>query len=252
LTLFLQKVFQDLHVDRRKGFLRMIEDCKLGKIDLILTKSISRFARNLGDLLFYVNMLNSLNPSVEIRFEADRISTFGAMGEMLITVLGLCAQEESRLKSESITWAIDKLFEQGKYYVPAVYGYTKEKGRDKPLVINEDEAKIVRLSYAMTISGYSFSEIAHTLNAMGIKSRLGNTNWKPGGIISLLSNEKYAGALRARKTVTPNYKTHKSKKNEGEKPQYYDNQHHKSIVPPLAYEVVLKGTSNNSKIKACE
>jgi len=116
-------------VEKRKGFLKMMEDCKSGKIDLILTKSISRFARNLGDLLYYVNMLNSLKPPVEIRFESDRISTFGASGEILIMVLGLCAQEESRLKSESITWAIDNLFAQGKFYVPAVYGYTKENGR---------------------------------------------------------------------------------------------------------------------------
>ena len=87
------------NVEKRKVFLTMIEDCKAGKIDLILTKSISRFARNLGDLLYYINMLNSLKSPVEIRFEADRISTFGASGEILIMVLGLVAQEESRIKS---------------------------------------------------------------------------------------------------------------------------------------------------------
>ena len=231
-------------VEKRKGFLKMIEDCKSGKIDLILTKSISRFARNLGDLLNYVNLLNSLNPPVEIRFEADRISTLGQSGEMFITFLGLFAQEESRLKSESITWAIDNLFAQGKYYTPAVYGFTKEKGRNNPLIINEDEAKIVRLCYAMTVSGYSFSEIASTLNTLGIKSRFGNTSWKQDGIISLLSNEKYSGDLRVRKTVTPNYKTHKTKKNEGEKPQYYVKGYHDSIVPPLAYDVALKIIKN--------
>ena len=231
-------------VEKRKGFLKMMEDCKSSKIDLILTKSISRFARNVGDLLHYINELNALNPPVEIRFEMENISTFSPMGEMLITVLGILAQWESQLKSESITWAIDNLFAQGKYYVPAVYGYTKEKGRDKPLVINEDEAKIVRLSYAMTVSGYSFYEIANTLNALGIKGRLGITNWKPSGVISLLSNEKYAGDLRIRKTVTPNYKTHKSKKNEGEKPQYCVEGNHEPIVPPLAYEVALKIIKN--------
>jgi len=110
------KIYEDdgvtaTNVEKRKGFLKMINDCKAGKIDLILTKSISRFARNLGDLLHYINTLNALNPPVEIRFEADRISTFGVAGEILITVLGLVAQEESRLKSEAITWAIDRLFD---------------------------------------------------------------------------------------------------------------------------------------------
>ncbi len=231
-------------VEKRKGFLKMMEDCRAGEIDLILAKSISRFARNLGDLLHYVNMLNCLNPPVEVYFEADRVSTFGRSGEMLIMFLGLFAQEESRLKSEAITWAVDNLFAQGKYYVPAVYGYTKEKGRDKPLVINEDEAKIVQLCYAMTVTGYSFVKIADTLNTLGIKGRLGNTSWTSGSVKALLSNEKYVGDLRARKTVTPNYKTHKAKKNEGEKPQYYVMEHHKSIVPQLAYDVALRIIKN--------
>ena len=233
-------------VEKRKGFLKMMDDCKTGKIDLILTKSISRFARNLGDLLHYVNMLNSLSPPVEIYFEADKLSTFGASGEILMMVLGLCAQEESRLKSEAVTWAVDNLYAQGKFYVPQIYGFTKEKGRDKPLIINEEEAKIVRLCYAMTIAGYSFSQIAETLNSFGIKSRLGNSNWTAGSVKGLLSNEKYIGDLRARKTVTPNYKTHKAKKNEGEKPQYYVMEHHEPIVPQLAYEVALKIMKNRN------
>jgi len=226
-------------VEKRKGFLKMIEDCKAKKIDLILTKSISRFARNLGDLLGSVNELNSLKPPVEIYFEADRLSTFGTTGEILLTVLGLCAQEESRLKSEGIIWAVDKLFAQGKYYSPPILGYDKEKGRDKPLIINEEEAKTVKLCYAMTAMGYSFAKIAETLNTLGLKSKLGNVCWTADGVVVLLSNEKNAGDLRARKTVTLNYKTHKSKKNEGEKPQYYVEKHHKAIVPPLAYEVAL-------------
>jgi len=233
-------------VEKRKGFLKMMEDCKVGKIDLILTKSISRFARNLGDLLHYVNMLNSLSPPVEINFEADKLSTFGASGEILMMVLGLCAQEESRLKSEAITWAVDNRYAQGQFYVPPIYGFTKEKGREKPLIINEEEAKIVRLCYAMTIAGYSFFQIAETLNKFGIKGRLGSANWTAGGVKGLLSNEKYIGDLRARKTVTPNYKTHKAKKNEGEKPQYYVMEHHEPIVPQLAYDVVLRIMKNRN------
>ncbi|GAB0481688.1 recombinase family protein [Alistipes indistinctus] len=227
-------------VEKRKGFLSLMEDCRAGKIDLILTKSISRFARNLGDLLHYVNMLNSLTPPVEIRFEADRTSTFGATGEMLLMVLGLVAQEESRLKSEAITWAVDNLFAQGKYYVQPILGYDKERGRDNPLTINEEEAKTVRLCYALTVMGYSFGDIAKTLNTLGLRSKSGNVNWTASGIVSLLSNEKNAGDLRARKTITRSYKTQKPKKNEGEKPQYYVKGHHEAIVPPLAYEVAMR------------
>jgi len=227
-------------VEKRKGFLKMMEDCRAGKIDHILTKSISRFARNLGDLLHYVNMLNALNSPVEVYFEVDKISTFGASGEILIMVLGLVAQEESRLKSEAITWAIDKNFKQGKFYVPPVLGYDKEKGRDNPLTINEEEAKTVRLCFALTIMGHSFDKIAKTMNNFGLKSKLGNVHWTAGGVVALLSNEKYAGDLRARKTITRSYKTQKSKKNEGEKPQYYVENHHEPIVPQLAYAIAQK------------
>lgn len=231
-------------VEKRKGFLKMMDDCKTGKIDFIVTKSISRFARNLGDLLYYVNMLNSVEPPVEIYFEADRMSTFGTSGETLITFLGLFAQEESRLKSEAITWAVDNLFAQGKYYVFPVLGYNKEKGRDNPLTINEEEAKTVRLCYALTVMGYSFAETAKMMNTLGLKSKLGNVHWTVGGVIALLSNEKNAGDLRARKTVTRSYKTQKAKKNEGEKPQYYVKNHHEAIVPPLAYDVALRIIKN--------
>ncbi len=233
-------------VEKRKGFLKMIEDCQAGKIDFVLTKSISRFARNLGDLLYYVNMLNSLNPPVEIYFEADRMSTFGTSGETLITFLGLFAQEESRLKSEAITWAVDNLFAQGKYYVFPILGYDKEKGRDSPLIINEEEAKTVRLCYALAVAGYSFVDIAKTLNALKLRSKRGNLKWKASGVIALLSNEKNAGDLRARKTITRSYKTQKTKKNEGEKPQYYIKEHHEAIVPPLAYNVVLRIIKNRT------
>lgn len=237
-------------VEKRKGFLRMMEDCQAGKIDIILTKSISRFARNTGDLLYYVNMLNALNPPVEIYFETDRMSTFGTSGETIITLLGLFAQEESRAKSEAVTWAVDNLFAQGKYYAFPILGFDKEKGRENPLTINEEEAKTVRLCYAMTVMGYSFGEIAQTLNMLGLKSKQGNVRWTTNAVISLLSNEKNAGALRARKTVTINYKTHKSKKNEGEKDQYYAIGHHEAIVPSLAYDIalrIIKNRKGNSK-----
>jgi hypothetical protein len=188
--------------------------------------------------------LNALNPPVEVRFEMENISTFSPMGEMLITVLGILAQWESQIKSEAITWAIDRLFDQKKFYAFPVLGYNKEKGRDNPLTINEEDAKTVRLCYALTVMGCSFAEIAKTMNELGLKSRLGNVRWTAGGIIALLSNEKYAGNLRARKTVTPNYKTHKSKKNEGEKDQYFVENHHTPIVPQIVYDIAHKIIGN--------
>ena len=231
-------------VERRKGFLKMIEDCKAGKIDLILTKSVTRFARNIGDLLSYVNLLNSLNPQVEVRFESERISTIEKTGEMILASFGMLAQWESQSKSESITWAIDNRNAKGDYLAHKILGYTKEKGRESPLIINEEEAKIVRFCYAMTISGHSFSDIANVLNTYGVKSRFGNVSWTSSGIATLLSNEKYIGDLRVRKTVTPNYKTHKSKKNEGEKPQYYVKDFHEPIVSSLVYDVTQRIIKN--------
>jgi DNA invertase Pin-like site-specific DNA recombinase len=235
---------------KRKGFLRLMEDCKAGKIDLILTKSISRFSRNVGDLLHYLNVLNALNPPVEIRFEMENISTFSPMGEMLIMVVGIVAQWESQNKSESITWAIDRRFANGEYYTPPILGYDKEKGRDNPLVINEEEAKTVRLCYALTAKGYSFLDIARILNSFELKNKRGYVCWTANRVRAVLSNEKNAGQLIARKTVTPNYKTHKSKKNEGEKPKYHDEKHHEPIVPLSAYQMatnVMKKRKGNAR-----
>jgi len=256
------KIYKDdgisaLTVDKRKGFLEMIEDAKSGKIDLILTKSISRFARNLGDLLNYVKILNKLNPPVEVQFETDRASTFGSSGQLMLTLLGLFAEEESRKKSEAVTWAIDNLFAQGKFYCPAPLGFDKEVGRDKPLTINEEEAKTVKLCYAMTAEGYSFGEIATTLNRLERRSKLGNIKWTAGGVMALLMNEKNAGDLRARKTIT-NFQTQQTLKNEviidgvkkGYKPQYYITEHHAPIVPPLALKVALRIIKNRNKRSA--
>ncbi|MCL2860953.1 MAG: recombinase family protein [Firmicutes bacterium] len=243
-------------VDKRKGFLRMIEDAKAGKIDLILTKSISRFARNLGDLLHYANLLNNLSPPVEVQFETDRASTFGSSGQLMLTLLGLFAQEESRKKSEAINWAIDNMFAQGKFYVhPAPLGFIKEKGRDKPLVVHEEDAKTVKLCYAMTAEGYSFEDIAGTLNMLGRRRKLGNVKWTASGVMSLLMNEKYRGDLRARKTVTRDYLSQRSIKNEiivdgvkkSYKPQYYVTEHHEPIVPHLAFDVALRIIKNRVK-----
>lgn len=227
-------------VAKRKGFLKLMDDSLAGKIDLILTKSVSRFARNLAELLYYVNKLNALNSPVEIQFETDRLSTFGYAGELLIIILGILAEMESRTKSEAITWAIDHRFAQGQYYAPAVLGFDKEKGRGMPLTINVEEAKTVRLCYALTILGYSFPYTANTLNTLGLSSKPGNVNWKPSGVINLLSNEKYAGHIKARKTITRSYKDQRPKKNEGEKPQYYEKEHHDAIVPLQVFEVVQR------------
>jgi DNA invertase Pin-like site-specific DNA recombinase len=214
----------------------MIDDCKAGKIGLILTKSISRFARNNGDLLSYINTLSALDPPVEIRFETENESSLGVADELIIMFRGMLAQEESHAKSKNITWAIDKLFEQGKYYTPPVLGFDKEKGRDKPLTINKEEAKTVELCYALTVMGYSFAEIARIMNTLGLKSKRGNVKWNSSGVVALLSNEKNVGDIIARKTVTRSYKTHEVKKNEGEKPQYHEKEHHVPIVPRFVYD----------------
>jgi DNA invertase Pin-like site-specific DNA recombinase len=188
-------------VRKRKGFLKMIKDCEDGKIDLILTKSINRFSRNVGDLLHYLNVLNALNPPVEVRFEMEGISTFSPMGEMLIMVLGIVAQWESQNKSEAVTWAIDELFKQKKFYKHRILGYNKEKGRDSPLVINEEEAKTVKLCYALMTKGHSFLDIARVLNTLELKDKNGNVRWTANRVRAVLSNEKKQNYNKVRKEL---------------------------------------------------
>ena len=196
-------------VENRKDFLRMIADCEAGKIDLIVTKSISRFSRNLLHCIGYIRQLAALQPPVDILFETEGIHTLNKNGELILAVLSIVAQEESRNKSEAMTASIEMRFKKGIFLTPALLGYDKDE--DGRLVINEEEAKIVRLVFFMYLFGCSSRHIAEQLTALQCVSKKGRIRWSPSSILGILQNERHYGAVLAQKTYTPNYLDHKSK-----------------------------------------
>ena len=207
---------------KRDEFKRMLADCEAGKIDIILTKSISRFARNTVDLLETVRHLKDLG--VEVRFEKERIRSMDGDGELMLTILASFAQEESRSISDNVKWGIRKRMQNG---IPnghfRIYGYRWEGDE---LVIVPEEAETVRRIYRAYLEGKSPSYIARQLSASGIPSPSGKANWRPETVKSILTNEKYKGDAVLQKTFCTDFLTKKFKANEGEVPQYYvENSH---------------------------
>ena len=197
-------------IQKRKEFNRMIQDCKAGKIDLILTKSISRFARNYVDCGQIVRELMDLNPPVGVRFESENLFTLKMQGEMQLMMFSGIAQEESRIKSNAMNASIEMRFGSGIYLTPPLLGYDRDE--EGNLVINEKEAKIVRLIFFLYLYGYTCQQIADTLTQLGCRTKKGNTVWSAGSVLQVLRNERHCGAVQARKTFTPNYLNHKFRK----------------------------------------
>lgn len=235
---------------RREGFQTMIDDALAGKIDLILTKSVSRFARNTVDSLTTVRKLK--DAGVEVYFEKENIYTFDTKGELLITIMSSLAQEESRSISENVTWGHRKRFADGKIMVPyaSLLGY--KKGEEGNLAIDETQASIVRRIYARFLEGATPQTIAKELTADQIPTPRGKQIWSPSTVRSILSNEKYKGDALLQKSFTTNFLTKTMKVNEGEVPQYYVTGNHEPIITPATWDVVQaefarragKGTSN--------
>lgn len=221
---------------KREQFNKMIEDCKAGKIDVIITKSISRFARNTLDCLNYVRMLKDLG--IGVVFEKENINTLDSKGEVLLTILSSLAQDESRSISENSTWGIRRKYEQGKVSV----NYTKflgyDKGADGNLVINEKQGKIVRRIYRDYIDGKGANRIARELEDEGVPNWNGKPKWYESSIRKMLSNEKYKGDALLQKTYTVDFLTKKRVKNNGEVPQYYIEESHPAIIDKAMWEGV--------------
>lgn len=150
-------------IAHRKGMLQMIEDCKAGKIDLIMTKSIARFARNIVDCLSVIDLLKNLEPPVGVQFEADNIYTLDNNGRMILTILASVAEEESHSKSVIMNWSIERRFRKGLFLTPELLGYDRDEDGD--LIVNEDEAETVKAIYYLYLNGISFSDIAELLKA---------------------------------------------------------------------------------------
>lgn len=214
-------------VHRRERFLEMIEKCKAGEIDLIITKQVSRFARNVLDSLNYIFMLRKLTPPVGVYFETEKLNTLDRSSDMVITVLSLVAQSESEQKSNSLKWSFKRRRAQGLGIYPtwSLLGYT---GHDWE--IDEDEADVVRTIYSLYLEGYSSGQIAEFLTNSEIPTVTGLSTWRAGSVLGILSNEKYCGDARCQKTYTVDPLTHKVVKNRGEEQQYFIEGHHQPIV----------------------
>lgn len=215
------------------------------KIDLIVTKSVSRFARNTVDSLTTVRQLKE--KGVEIYFEKENIWTLDSKGELLITIMSSLAQEESRSISENCTWGQRKRFADGKVTVPFKRFLGYDRGPDGNLVLNKDEAVIIRRIYSMFLQGMTPHGIAARLTADGIKSPGGKDKWNAGAVRSILTNEKYKGDALLQKSYTVDFLTKKKKVNEGEIPQYYVEGNHEAIISPEVFEMVQQEMERRSK-----
>ncbi|MGR6761266.1 recombinase family protein [Paenibacillus sp. T2-29] len=231
----------------RTHFNRMIQDARNGKLDLILVKSISRFARNTLDLLKYVRELKSLG--VAVFFERENINTLDTTGEVLLTILSSLAQDESRNISENSRWGILRGFQNGKVFCNTnrFLGYDKDEHGE--LVINEPEAEIVRRIYEEYLDGKSYQAIARGLMRDHIKTVTGGDTWWDSSITLILTNEKYYGALLQQKTVTVDFLTHKRIRNKGQEQQYLIENNHEPIVSKEIFEAVQKEKERRAKLK---
>ena len=224
-------------IKNRDGFNRMIDDALAGKIDLILTKSVSRFARNTVDSLTTVRKLKE--KGIEVYFEKENIYTLDAKGELLITIMSSLAQEESRSISQNTTWGQRKRFADGKMSLAYSNFLGYRRGAELgDMEIVEEEAVIVRRIYSEFLAGKTPYDIAKHLTEDGIPTPMGKTKWHTTVIESILKNEKYKGDALLQKTVTTDFLTHTHKRNEGEAPQFYVEKNHPAIVRPEVFEMV--------------
>ena len=228
---------------KREGFKRMIKDALDGKIDLILTKSVSRFARNTVDSLTIIRQLKE--KGVFVYFEKENIDTGDAKGELLITIMSSLAQEESRSISENTTWGQRKRMQDGKVSLPYKRFLGYERGEDGIPQVVEAEAEIVRLIYKMYLNGNTANAIAKYLMENGIPTPGGKETWGVSTILSMLRNEKYKGDALLQKGYTVDYLTKVRKKNEGEIPQYYVENSHPAIIKPEAFDLVQDEIKRN-------
>ena len=217
--------------EKRPALQKMIADCEAGNIDRIMTKSLSRFARNTADCLEMIRKL--LNLGITIFFEKENLDTGSMESELLLSIMSSFAESESVSISKNNKWSVQHRFENGTFKLwSAPYGYSIEDGC---LTINEDEARWVRWIYAQALNGHTGNAIATQLNSLKVPSRRGD-HWAPTTIMSMLTNEKYIGACLFQKTFTDHrFKRHK---NHGDRDQYFIEGHHAAIISKEDYEAV--------------
>lgn len=226
----------------RDDFNAMIAACERGEYDLIVTKSVSRFARNLVDCITLVRKLKRQTPPVGVFFETDNLNTLSADSELMLSFLATFAQEESVKKSESMNWSLTQRFKDGKLLTPELLGYDRPRdamgryikyGR---LEIVESEAKIVRFIFDAFLAGMTPRDIAALLTDIGCETKIGNTDWSEGSIYYILRNERYCGNVLTWKTFTADMFEHKHKRNRQDRDQYLYTNHHDAIISVETFE----------------
>ena len=233
---------------KREEFKRMIKACKEGKIDMIITKSISRFARNTLDCLKYIRELKEKN--IPVYFEKENINTMDSKGEVLLTIMASLAQQESQSLSQNVRLGIQYRYRQGQIQINHIrfLGYTKDE--NKHLVIVPEEAEVVKRIFREYLEGSSLVEIARGLEADGILTAAGKTKWRPETLRNMLRNEKYMGDALLQKTYTVDFLTKKRIKNNGIVPQYYVENSHEAIIPREIFMQVQQEMIRRSAMKS--
>ena len=227
-------------VEKRPGFMDMMRDAEHGRLDEIYTKSISRFARNFAECLEYVRKLQKLG--IVVHFEKEGFSTEDKNIEMVLSLMAIMAQEESNSISQNITLAHDHYNKQGDPCTQASYGYKRDKKKTDGIHkwrINEKEAEVVRKVFSLYLEGISEMEIAKRMNELEAENN-SKKRWTKNSISNMLRRETYVGDIITNKTYTVDYLTHKSKVNNGERPQYYLKNHHEAIISREDFEKVQK------------
>ncbi len=232
--------------DTRPGFQSLLADCRAGKIDLVLVKSISRLARNTVTLLETVRELRGLG--VDVYFEEQNIHTLSYEGELMLTILASYAQEEARSASENQKWRVRKNFKEGRPWNCTVLGY---RSVDGTFVVEPEEAAIVRRIFSLFLDGMGVQTIANTLNAEGLRTRYGG-EFNHSGLQKILRNYAYTGNLLLQKTYRPDCLTKKDYVNYGERPKYHAAKTHEPIISPEVFEQVQTELARRADVYGAE
>ena len=230
---------------RRDDFNQLMNQCMKGKVDMVITKSISRFARNTVDCISWVRKLREKN--VAVYFEKENLNTLDDSTEMILTILSSQAQEESRAISTNVKWGYARKFEKGESTRQRSYGFRKAPTGEMCIV--EKEAAVIRNMARWFLDGDSLERIKHRLEDAGIETTTGKRTWSTGTIYNILTNEKIMGDVLLQKTFTADYLTKRRVKNSGQQKQYYVKNHHEAIIPKTVYYKIQEEIARRSSLK---
>ena len=230
---------------RRDDFNQLMDQCLKGKVDMVITKSISRFARNTVDCISWVRKLKEKN--VAVYFEKENLNTLDDSTEMILTILSSQAQEESRAISTNVKWGYARKFEKGESTRQRSYGFRKTPTGEMCIV--EEEAAVIRNMARWFLDGDSLERIKHRLEEAGIETTTGKKTWSTGTIYNILINEKIMGDVLLQKTFTSDYLTKRRVKNSGQQKQYYVKNHHEAIIPKTVYYKIQEEIARRSSLK---